>query len=129
MDGRFPKSEQRRVDACAEDVENVLDPRLSCYRESPQVSATDHRGTSAERKRFDDICPAPDAPVEQNLHVAADSRCDRWKDPDRGWGPVKVVTSMVRDGNGGKPGLSGPEGIVYSAYAFEQKGARPSSTE
>ena len=60
-----PQPEQRRVDAAAQDVEDVLDPGLAVGGQAPQVGAPDQHRPGAERERLDDVGAAPDAAVEE----------------------------------------------------------------
>src|SRR5947209_11644163 len=98
-DRNAAESDERFVDAGAEDLEYVLDARLSVCGQAPKDGATGHHGSCAECECLDDVAAAADASVEEDLDVAANGVDDGRQQADRGRGAVEVVAAVVGDGD------------------------------
>src|SRR6266700_1285772 len=124
-DGGPAEREQRRVDAAAEHVEDVLDAGRTVRGQPPQVGAADHDRPRAQRERLDHVAAAPDPAVEQHLDLPAHGVGHAGQGPDRGRGAVQVVAAVVGHRDRGGPDVDGTARVVGSHDALDHERAAP----
>lgn len=121
----MPEAQDRRVEAAAQDVQDVLDAGLPVRRQTPQIGAADQDGAGAKGECLGHVAAPADAAVEQDLDLRADRVGYRGEYPDGGGGGVEVVAAVVGDGQRGHPGVDGPLGVVDAGDSLEQEGPAP----
>ncbi len=108
MDAGAAEPEQRRVDAAAQDVEDVFHAGLAIRGQAPQVRAADQHRPRAQRERLDHVAATPYAAIEQHLDLVADGFGDRRQDANGRRGSVEVIAAVVGNRDRAYSGVDGP---------------------
>ena len=125
MDGLAAKSDERLVDATAQDVEYVDDAGLATRGESPQIGAADEHRPGAEGKGLDDVATPADTAVEQHFDLVPDGLDDPGQGADRRRCPVEVVAAVVGDRDRVGADLDGAPRVFGTHDALDEKGTDP----
>ena len=83
------------IDLRVKDVEDASRPRLAGGAEPPPVGPRDGDRARSQPERLDDVGPAPDATVEQDLGPVAHGVGNARQSLDRGAGAVELTAAVV----------------------------------
>ena len=125
VDGGDAEERHAAAGFVAEDAEGVIDAGFTGSGEAVEVGAADHAGVCAEGKRFDDVCAAADAAVEDDFGPAADGVDDGGQGVDRGGCLVELAAAVVGDDDGADAHVDGADGVVGVEDPFDGEGAVP----
>src|SRR5207249_10013250 len=93
-------------------------------REAPEDRTPDEHGARAERERLQDVRPAPDAAIDQDLDPTRDLVEHLGQGVEAGLRPVELAPAMVRDDDGGDTVLDRKMRVLGGHDALEDERKR-----
>jgi predicted ATPase/DNA-binding CsgD family transcriptional regulator len=126
---RVTEREQGRVDATAQDAEDVADAGRAAGRQAPQVGAADHDRAGAEGERLHHVAAPAHAAVQQHLRPVPDRRHDGRQRPDGGRRPVQVVAAVVGHRHRGRARVDRAARVIRPHDPLDQERPVPPGTD
>mmetsp|Transcript_9039 Transcript_9039/g.24344 ORF Transcript_9039/g.24344 Transcript_9039/m.24344 type:complete len:505 (-) Transcript_9039:148-1662(-) len=121
------RSEQSHgaLELVLENVDRLLDPRLSSSSQAVEVSLTAAHGISTERDGLGDIRSSHDTSVENDLDVWADGSADSWQGIDRWDRGLKLPSTVIGDPQGCETVVQRLDGLVLPDHALQGELSTP----
>ena len=119
------ETQHGRIQAHAEEVQNVFNAGLAVGTEAPEVSSAYHHGAGSQCKRLGHIATAANAAIEQNLNLVAHGVGHGAEAANRCRCCIQVVSSVIGDGDGVDASIHSALGVIDARHAFKHELAAP----